>query len=51
MRNSQPESEPLPAESAPPSLDPCCKSTQHIFISMSLEEQRQIMARKGSAVV
>lgn len=51
--NSRPESEPLPAESAPPSLDPCCKSTQHIFIATSPEEQweREIMAREGLACV
>lgn len=37
--NSQPESEPRPAESAPPSLDPCCKTTHHSFITTCREAQ------------
>lgn len=44
--NSQLESEPLPAESAPPSPDPCCKSTQLMFISLSLEEHRRVRAER-----
>lgn len=31
MRNSRPESEPLPAASAPPSPDPCCKATHVLW--------------------